>query len=127
MTDAAPASPLLWLSRSLSVLFHPIWLPLAFATWQGWADPALPRLLAVTFLFIVAFPAAVAALWMWIRQETDWYIMAQANRLVPMVATLIGLAFFAVANGAFLPERLFQGKLMEIGRASCRERVSLNV
>ncbi len=114
MTDLPPASPLIWLSRSLSVLFHPIWLPLAFAAWQGWGDAALPKLLILTFLLIVAFPGGVAALWMWMRKEQDWYVMAQSNRLIPMVATLIGLAIFALANWAFLPERLFQGKLMAL-------------
>jgi hypothetical protein len=109
-----PTSPLLWLSRSLSLLFHPIWLPLVFASWQAWGDPQLPKLLLVIFVFVIAFPGAVALLWMWIRKEMDWFVMAQANRLVPMVATLIGLAFFAVANGGLLPERLFQGKLLAV-------------
>lgn len=108
------ASPLLWLSRGLSVLFHPIWLPQVFATWKAWGDPQLPQLLLVIFIFLVAFPGAVAALWMWLRVESDWFVMSQANRLVPMVATLIGLAFFAVANGGLLPERLFQGELMAV-------------
>ena len=114
MPSKSAASPLLWLSRILSVIFHPIWLPLVFAAWQAWGDPELPKLLLVIFIFLVAFPGGVAAFWMWMRKETDWIVMAQANRLVPMVASLIGLAFFAVANGGLLPERLFQGKLMAV-------------
>lgn len=105
-------SNLTWTARIVSVVFHPIWLPLVFAAWKAWGDPLLPRLLLVIFGCIVAFPGAVALLWMWIRTETDWFVMSQGNRLVPMVATLIGLAFFAVANGGLLPERLFQGQLM---------------
>jgi hypothetical protein len=41
-------------------------------------------------------------------------VMAQGNRIVPLVASLLGLAFFAVANGGLLDERLFQGELMAI-------------
>lgn len=112
---ASPAAPpLLWLSRTLSMVFHPIWLPLLFAAWKAWGDPFLPRLLLLIFACLIAFPGAVSLLWMWLRKELDFFVIAQANRLVPMVATLIGLAFFAVANGGLLPERLFQGEMMAV-------------
>jgi hypothetical protein len=114
MANYAPVPPLLWVARVLSLIFHPIWLPPAFATWQAWGDPGLPTLLAVIFIFLVGFPGAVTLLWMWLRAEIDIYVIAQANRLVPMISSLIGLAFFAVANGALLPERLFQGKLIAV-------------
>jgi hypothetical protein len=114
MANYAPVPPLLWVARILSLIFHPIWLPPLFAAWQAWGDPGMPKLLLVILIFIVGFPGAVTLLWMWLRAEVDIYVIAQANRLVPMVSTLIGLAFFAVANGALLPERLFQGKLMAV-------------
>lgn len=104
----------MWAARIASLLFHPIWLPLVFAAWRSWGDPKMPLLLIVLATCLIAFPGSVALLWMWIRRETDWFVMAQVNRLVPMVAALIGLAIFAVANGGLLPERLFQGELMAV-------------
>lgn len=114
-----PSSPkgnslLTWVARIASLLFHPIWLPLAYVGWKCAGDPGLPRLMAVIAVFLIGFPGLVSILWMWVKTETDWFAVSQRNRLVPLVAGLIGMAFFAVANGALLPERLFQGELMAI-------------
>lgn len=107
-------SPLTWSARIVSLIFHPLWLPLVFASWKHWGDPGLPTLLTVISIFLIGFPGLVSLLWMWARVESDWFVMSQANRMVPLVSGLIGMAFFAVANGALLPDSLFQGELMSI-------------
>lgn len=107
-------TPLSWTARIISLLLHPLWLPLVYATWKCWGDPLLPKLLMVITACLVIFPGLVALLWMWVQRETDWFVMSQGNRAIPLAAGLIGMAFFAVANGALLPDRLFQGELMAI-------------
>lgn len=107
-------SPLTWTARIVSLIAHPLWMPLVFASWKHWGDPGLPTLLIVISIFLIGFPGLVSLLWMWARVESDWFVMSQANRMVPLISGLIGMAFFAVANGAILPDALFQGELMSI-------------
>jgi hypothetical protein len=113
-TSPKDNSPLTWAARILSLLFHPIWLPLIYVTWKNWEEPSLGTLILVTSMCLIVFPGMVSLLWMWIRTETDWFVMSKGNRTVPLTAGLIGAAFFAVANGGLLPASVFQGELMAI-------------
>lgn len=103
-----------WLARLISFLFHPIWLPLVYISINHFGDPEFSKLFTLVSLCLVAFPGIVALGWMYARKEVDFFVMARGNRIVPLVGMLIGLAFFAVANGGFLPDRLFQGELMAV-------------
>ena len=104
-----------WLARLISFLFHPIWLPLMYVALEENEDPQFGKLFVLVSLCLVVFPGLVALGWMYLRDEVDFFVMAQANGIVPLVGMLLGLAFFAVANGGFLPDNLFQGELMAIG------------
>jgi hypothetical protein len=103
-----------WMARIVSLLLHPIWLPLVFAAWKSWGDPSLPRLLALVAALLIAFPGLVALLWLRARTEADWFAVSQGNRTVPLLAGMGGTVLFAVANGSLLPDRLFQGELVAI-------------
>lgn len=110
----ADKSPLTWVGRIVSFVCHPIWLPMVYATWRTQGDPEQMKLLVVLSIFGVIFPGLVTLLWIWFKSEVDVFVISRPNRIVPLIAGLIGMAFFAVANGGLLPERLFQGELMAI-------------
>ncbi|MFN8397950.1 MAG: hypothetical protein U0176_25260, partial [Bacteroidia bacterium] len=107
-------SPLTWVARVISLVCHPIWLPMVYAAWRTHGDPEQTKLLVVLAIFGVIFPGLVTLLWIWFKSEIDVFVISRPNRIVPLIAGLIGMAFFAVANGGLLPERLFQGELMAI-------------
>lgn len=107
-------SPLTWVARVVSFVCHPIWLPMVYATWKTQGDPEQTKLLVVLGIFGVLFPGVVTLLWIWFKSEIDVFVISRPNRIVPLIAGLIGMAFFAVANGGLLPDRLFQGELMAI-------------
>lgn len=110
----ADPSPLTWVARIISLVCHPIWLPMVYASWRTQGDPEQMRLLIVLGIFGVVFPGLVTLLWIWFKSEVDVFVISRPNRIVPLIAGLIGMAFFAVANGGLLPERLFQGELMAV-------------
>lgn len=103
-----------WIARIVSFLFHPIWLPLLYISLREYDEEGFAKLFLIATICLIAFPGLVALAWMYIRQEVDFFVMSRDNRIVPLVAMLIGLAFFAVANGGFLPDNLFQGELMAV-------------
>ena len=110
----ADKSPLTWVARVVSFVCHPIWLPLVYAAWRTQGDPEQAKLMIVLGIFGVIFPGLVTLLWIWFKSEVDVFVISRPNRIVPLISGLIGMAFFAVANGGLLPERLFQGELMAI-------------
>jgi hypothetical protein len=104
----------IWVARIVSLILHPIWLPMIFAAWKSWGDPSILKLLVLVAVFLITFPGLAALLWLRARAESDWFAVSQGNRIVPLLAGLGGMVLFAVANGRLLPARMFQWELVSV-------------
>jgi hypothetical protein len=104
-------SPLTWTARIISLILHPIWLPLIYIAWKAWDEENLLYILNISSIFLVGLPGIVALLWMWMRTEEDWFVMSRANRAVPLLAGMAGIVLFRTTEDIFLPGHHFPTEL----------------
>jgi membrane-associated phospholipid phosphatase len=110
--DSKDNSFLTWVARIVSLVLHPIWLPLVFIAWQGRGYLDYYPQLLVSSIYLIVFPGLVALLWMWMRTEEDWFVMRRGNRLVPLMSGLLGVALYYGTSDAFLSFQDFQHELV---------------
>lgn len=109
---SADNRPLTWVARIVSLACHPIWLPLVYGILAFWGEPGQGGLLLKLALCSVAFPGIVTLAWMWLRSENDIFVISRPNRIVPLLAGLLGMAAFAVVHATLLPDRFAQGEMV---------------
>jgi membrane-associated phospholipid phosphatase len=99
-------------AKATSVLLHPIFIPLYFGWYAYPLSGVWLRYHVLVAVFLAVIPGILSGLWLLIRKEENFFLVEKANRIVPLGAVIIGIAFLAVGSGAWLPGYIHPGFLL---------------